>query len=241
MVHVAGVEAVEIVEPQAVGPAVERPGRACLPGRRVVVLADPGGHVAVLAQHLADGAGRARQDRRVAVVPGRRLGDGGGRRRVVVAPGDQRRAGRRAERGGVEAVVAQPLLGQRVHRRRAHAAAEGRELPEPRVVEQDQHDVRRPFRRRDRLRELRRVGLKDGAADVAGEMEVGPRQDRRGGRLRPGHRLLRCGRDHEADGAKHRRENVLVHQPIAPLRFASDKSHPSVPRTTFDRTRADAT
>ena len=64
VVHVAGVEAVEVVEPEAIGPAVERAGGARLPGRRVVVLADPGGHVPVLPQHLADGAGTARQHAR---------------------------------------------------------------------------------------------------------------------------------------------------------------------------------
>ena len=71
VVHVAGVEAVEVVEPEAVGPAVERPGGARLPGGRVVVLADPGGHVAVLAEHLADRAAASRQDAGVAVVAGR--------------------------------------------------------------------------------------------------------------------------------------------------------------------------
>jgi hypothetical protein len=45
VVHVPGVEAVEVVETEAAGPAVEGPGGAGLPWGCVVVLADPGSRV----------------------------------------------------------------------------------------------------------------------------------------------------------------------------------------------------
>jgi Sulfatase len=96
MVHVARVEAVEIVESQSVSPSIERSGRAELPGRRVVVLTDPGGHVTVLAQHLAHRAAAFRQDARVAVISGCQFGDTRERRRMMVATRDQRGACRAA-------------------------------------------------------------------------------------------------------------------------------------------------
>src|SRR5262245_38210878 len=117
MVHVAGVEAIEVVEAEAVGPAVERAGGARLPCRRVVVLADPRRHVSVLPQHLADGPAAARQHAGVAVVARGRLGDAAERGGLVIAAGDERGAGRAAEGGRVEAVVAQPLGREPVHRR----------------------------------------------------------------------------------------------------------------------------
>ena len=179
VVHVAGVEAVEVVEPEAVGPAVERPGGARLPGGRVVVLADPGGHVAVLAQHLADGAATPRQDAGVAVVAGGRLGDDAGRGGVMVAAGDERGPRRAAKRRRVEAVVSQPLRRELIQGRRRDAAAEGRILAEPGVIEQDQHDVGRALGRLHRLRELRRVGVLVGLPDLALELEIRPRQHAR--------------------------------------------------------------
>src|SRR5207342_3745326 len=90
VVHVAGVEAVEVIEPQAAGPVVERPGRARLPGRRVVVLPDPGGHIPVLAQYFGDRARAAGDHAGVAVVAGRGLLNDAGRDRVVVAAGEER-------------------------------------------------------------------------------------------------------------------------------------------------------
>src|SRR5262245_23128107 len=104
MVHVAGIEAVEVVEPKAVGPAVERAGGAGRPGRRVVVFADPGGHVTVLPQHLADGAAIPRHHADVAAVAGSGLADRAERGRVVIAAGDERRPSRATKGGRVETV-----------------------------------------------------------------------------------------------------------------------------------------
>src|SRR5262249_34922854 len=112
VVHVTGIEPVEIVEAEAVHPAVEGTGGARLPGGRIVVLADPRGHVAVLPQHLTARAAAARQDAGVAVIARGEFGYAGERGGVVVAAGDQRRTCRTAERGGVKVVVPESLSSQ---------------------------------------------------------------------------------------------------------------------------------
>ncbi len=189
VVHVAGVETVEVVEPKPVGPAVERARGAGLPSGGIVVLADPGGHVAVLAQDLADGAAAPGQDAGIAVVAGGGLGDPGERRRMVIAPGDQGRSRRTAERRGVEVVEPQPLGRQPGHGRRGNAAAESAELAEAGVVDEHQQDVRRAFGRLHRGGKLRRIGVGIGAAHLAGEAEVGTRQNLRCSRDRMGRRF----------------------------------------------------
>src|SRR5271154_1195792 len=68
VIHVSGIEAVEVVEAEAVGPVVEGAGGAGLPSWSVVVLADPGGHVSVLAEDFADRATAFGKDAGVAVV-----------------------------------------------------------------------------------------------------------------------------------------------------------------------------
>src|SRR5262249_34069473 len=60
VIHVATIETIEIVEAETVGPPGEWTGAACLPNRRVVVLADPSGHVTVLAKDFADGPSASR-------------------------------------------------------------------------------------------------------------------------------------------------------------------------------------
>jgi hypothetical protein len=57
LTRVAGVEAVEIIEAETIGPAVEWANLARLPNGCVVVLADPGSGVAVLPQDFGDSAG----------------------------------------------------------------------------------------------------------------------------------------------------------------------------------------
>ena len=122
---VAADEAVEILEAHAGRPLVERPGLARSPGRRVVVLAEPGGAIAVLQQDAADGGVVLADDAVVAGEARRRLGNHAEADRMVVAPGDQRRPRRRAQRGRVEIGVAQPVIGDAVERRRRDHAAEG--------------------------------------------------------------------------------------------------------------------
>ena len=113
LVGVAAHEAVEVLEAHADRPLVERPGRGRLEGRRVVVLAEPRGAVAVVPQDRADRGLVLGDDAVVAGIARRLLGDHAEADRVVVAPGDQRRARRRAQRGRVEVGVAQPVAAMR--------------------------------------------------------------------------------------------------------------------------------
>src|SRR5262249_42359101 len=138
--YVAGGETGEGVEPPAVGPAGEKPGGARPPCRGVVGLAESRGHVAVFPAPPPRRGATARHHAGVAVVTGRGLADRAERGRVVVAAGDERRPRRATQRRRVEAVVPQPLVSEFLDGRRRDAAAEGRVLPEPGVVEQDEHD-----------------------------------------------------------------------------------------------------
>src|SRR5262249_23707982 len=106
LVHLAADEPVEVVEPLEDPPPIEQARVARLPIRYVVVLADESRAVAALTQDL-------REHRRALgdppAVPGKRvpnLRDDAGPGRMVVASREQRGAGGRAERGGVEARVA---------------------------------------------------------------------------------------------------------------------------------------
>ena len=66
---------------------------------------------------------------------------------MLVPAGERGRAGRRAERDDVEAVVGEAFLLDARHVRRADPAAEGVGLAEAGVVDQDQEHVRRSIRR----------------------------------------------------------------------------------------------
>ena len=106
--RLAGEEAVEIVEADTLAgrPERERTHRGRLGGRRVVPLAEGGGVVAVIAEHLGDRRGCPRDDAGIAVPVDGALGDGARADALMIAPGQQRGAGRRADRSGVEGVVA---------------------------------------------------------------------------------------------------------------------------------------
>src|SRR5262245_53915760 len=111
LVGVAAHEAVEIVEAHAGRPLVERPGPARLELRGVVVLAEPRRPVAMVLQDPADGRLVAGHGAVVAGEARRLLGHDPEAHRMVVAPGDQRGACRRAQRGRVEVGVAQAVGG----------------------------------------------------------------------------------------------------------------------------------
>ena len=136
LVRLAADEPVEVLEAPAAGrPGVERSRRAGLPHRDLVALAELGRGVAVQLQRLGQRGRGVGPDR---VVPGRRggdLGDPAHPDRVVVAAGEQRLPGRRAQRGGVEPGVLQAGGGQALGRRRADGPAEGAGGPEPAVVD----------------------------------------------------------------------------------------------------------
>src|SRR5262245_52434713 len=93
----------------------------------------------------------------------------------MVAPGDQGSPGRRAERRGVELVVAQAAAGDAVESGRLDRAAEGAAGAEADVVGEDQEDVGRALGRFDTLGEIGNRAL-DGASDLALERRLGTRQ-----------------------------------------------------------------
>ena len=110
LARAAAEEAVEVVEPPADRPAVERAGRALLAVRGQVPLAERRGAVPVVAQDPRERDAVVREEARVAREAGRELAHRADADRVAVATGQERGPRRRAERGDVEAVVAQALL-----------------------------------------------------------------------------------------------------------------------------------
>jgi hypothetical protein len=75
------------------------------------------------------------------------------------------------------AVVANTLSGEPIHSGRGDASAKSTELAEAAVINEDEEDVRRTFGGLDGFWKLRRVRVEISAADLAGKMEVGARQD----------------------------------------------------------------
>ena len=196
---VAADKAVEIFEAHAVRPLIERPGLARLVRRRVVVLAEPRGGVAVRLQDRADGAFVDRDDRIVTRITRRNLADHPGAHRVMVASRDDRRPRRRAERSGVEIRVAQPLRGDTVKRRRRDHAAKRAGRTEAGIVGHDEQHIGRALRRHDargppglRLRSL----LLDHSAEFGGGRRnlFSVDRGRGAGRTRDTGDLLRHGR-----------------------------------------------
>ena len=176
-------EAVEVLEARPRRPPVERAEGAGLPRRDLVALAELPRGVPVQPEDL--GQGRARVGPHGGVT--RRGGGEVGHRThadgVVVAPREQRGAAGRAQRGGVEAPVAQPARGQAVGRRRGHRTAEGAGGTEADVVEQDDQHVGRAGRRAQRHdRRERRVGV---LGVVGDEPAVGPVGDGQHGAQHP--------------------------------------------------------
>ena len=147
LVGVAADEAVEVLEAHADGPLVEGSDLAGREGRHVVVLPEPGRAVSVVLQHAADRRLVAIDDAVVAGEAGALLGDHAEACRMVVAAGDQRGAGRRAKRSGEDAVVAQAVGREFVHRRRGDHAAKGAGHAETGIVGDDQQHVRRALGR----------------------------------------------------------------------------------------------
>ena len=149
LVGFAAHEPIEVLEAHPAGPLIERAGQAVLIGRRVVVLAEPRGRVAVVPENRADGGLVLGDDAVVARISRGHFGDHAEAHRVVVAAGDERRARRRAERGGVELRVAQARLRDAIHGRRRDDAAKGAADAVALIVGHDQQHVGRALGRHD--------------------------------------------------------------------------------------------
>ena len=129
LVGLAADEAVEAIEALLQRPVELGTARVGLLLGHAVVLADPVGVPAVVAQDARDGPALLGQVRVGARVAGRALDDAGHAVLVVVAPGEHARARRRAQRRGVPLAVAQAVC-----RRGARAWASGcarRTAPRP--------------------------------------------------------------------------------------------------------------
>jgi hypothetical protein len=148
LVRLAAEETVEIFEPAAAGrPCVERPDRARLPYRHLVAFAELRRRVAVELQRPRERRNRVGQDGIVPGRPGGDLSDAAHAGRMVIAPGQQGLAARRAKGGGVKAIVFQTACRQFLRTRRQARAPKRARRAEPRVVNQDDQDIRRALRR----------------------------------------------------------------------------------------------
>ena len=168
LVGLAAHETVVALETAAERPAVVGPGRRHVLGGRQVPFAHAEGVVALRRQHLTEHALVEGQDAVVAGVAGGGLGDRGQPDGVVIAPGEDAAARRRAERRGVHVGVAQAVGGQAVDDGRLHQPAEAGQLPVAYVVQHEEEHVGRALRRARWLRPSRRR-LLGGASDDAGE------------------------------------------------------------------------
>jgi hypothetical protein len=136
-------EPVGAVEPATRRPVVVRAVRPVRRGEVDVPLADVKRRPARVAQDFGE---RRRLERHVAAVSrvaAVDVGEPSHARRVMVEPGHERRARRRAHCAGAEVRVAEPAGGERVERRRADLAAVAAEVGEPDVVHHDDDDVGR--------------------------------------------------------------------------------------------------
>ncbi len=116
LVGLAAQEAIEALKAAAQRPAVVGSGGRDLVGRGQVPLADGVGVVALLQQHLGQKAVLKGDVAVGAGIAGRTLGDAGHGVGVVVAPGQNAGARRRAERRGVHVVVRQAVGSARLSR-----------------------------------------------------------------------------------------------------------------------------
>ncbi len=153
LVHVGCHEAIRVIEALPARPAVEGADLGDLVERGVIPLAEGVVHVAGLLQVVGHRLGGGRHDRVVAREAHRGEGVAAETDGVRIASGHQGGARRRAQRGGVEVVVAQPVVRQAIDGRSVDQTAEaGRHLRETDIVEKEDEDVGRSFRGPRRLR-----------------------------------------------------------------------------------------
>jgi hypothetical protein len=146
---VATDEAVKIFKPHPGRPLIERPRLACLIGRCVVVLAEPGCAVAILKQDAADRGVVPTDHTVITGVAGGGLRNHAEAHRVVVTSSDQRRPCGRTQRSRMEVDIAQATRSNAVKRRRRDHAAERRRRGKADVIRHDQQNIRCSLRRHD--------------------------------------------------------------------------------------------
>ena len=129
---------------------IEGADGAALPDRHFVTLAELRGGVAIELQGLRQRRAGVRFHRILPRGRGREFGDRPHAHRVMVAAAEERRAGRRAERGRVESRVLQTAGGELLEVRRPARAAERGRRAEAGIIDQDDQDVRCAGRRTDR-------------------------------------------------------------------------------------------
>ena len=147
-------EAVEIFEAEAGRPVLERPGWRRFRGRRIVPLAPRGCGVAVILEHLGRERAGPRDLSGIAVPVVGQLRELAVSDPVVIATGQQRRPSRRAHGRRMEPVVGNSFLDDAVHRRGLHFAAERRRKCRPRIVDENDQNVRRVGRKPTRRHPL---------------------------------------------------------------------------------------
>ena len=170
LVRLGAEEAVEALEAAARRPVAPRGREVHLGVRAQVPFADHVGVPALGAEDLLDLAVLGRDHAAGVREADRRLGDAGHAVARVVAPGQQARARRRAERRRVELRVAQPVGHDAVDVRRGDRAAVAAQRGEPDVVEHDVDDARGPLGCARRL-ERRPVGHRVPDVDVDRALE----------------------------------------------------------------------
>ncbi len=163
LVGLAAQEAVEPVEALGQRPLRAAAGRGEVLDRDVVVLTQPHGRVAVVLQHLPDRRALGGQPAGGAGEAHRTLGDRRAPVHVVVAAGQERRAGGGAQRGGVPLGVGDAVVGEQVHGRHVDPAAVGRPRRQAGVVVQHDQDIGRVLRR---LLQFERLPVRDRIANV---------------------------------------------------------------------------
>lgn len=149
LIGVAANESVEIVEAHAVRPLGERSDLAGLIRGSVVVLAEPAGRVAVIAQDATDRGFAFGDNAVVAGEAGGLLGNHAEADRVVVSARDQGGPCGRAECRGEDPVVPQSVGGDAIHGGCRDDSAERAGDAEAGVVGHDEQDVGGFFGRND--------------------------------------------------------------------------------------------
>jgi hypothetical protein len=177
LIVLAADEAVEMFEAGACRPVMERADRRGLEHRHFMALPELRRRIAVQLEDFCERCTRVRAHRVVAWRRRRDLGDAAHADRVVVAAREHGRAGRRAERRGVEAVVLQAACGEPFGGRCVTGPAKRARGAKADVIEQDDEHVRCASRRTQRAdRRKFRVRILCVAGRQAGGLAVRNRQ-----------------------------------------------------------------